>query len=75
MEFAKFMFKYSNKMLSKLFDCYITKLELIHNYNTRQKVINEFFHDQVKTNKGKMKLHHICYLYGKNSITTSKCFV
>ena len=61
MEFANFMFKYSNKMLPKSFVSYFIKLEIIHNYNTRRKSKNEFFHDRAKTNKGKMKLHHICF--------------
>ena len=61
MEFAKFMFKYSNKMLPKSFDSYFIKLDLIHNYNTRRKSKNEFFHDRAITNKGRMKLHHICF--------------
>ena len=50
MEFAKFMFKYSNNMLPKSFDSYFIKLDLIHNYNTRRKSKNEFFHDRAITN-------------------------
>ena len=61
MEFAKFVFKYSNKMLPKSFDSYFIKLDLIHNYNTRRKSKNEFFHDRAITNKGRMKLHHIYF--------------
>ena len=61
MEFAKFMFKYSNKILPKSCDSYFIKLVLIHNYKTRRNNENEFFHDQVITNKGRMKLHHICF--------------
>ena len=40
-EFAKFMFKYSNNMLSNSFNNHFIKLENIHNYNTRQKTRNE----------------------------------
>ena len=61
MVFSKFMFKYSNKMLPKSFDSYFIKLDLIHNYDTRRKSKNEFFRDRVITNKGRIKLHHICF--------------
>ena len=43
MEFAKFMFKYSNNMLPNFFKNHFIKLENIHNYNTRQKTRNEYF--------------------------------
>ena len=43
MEFAKFMFKYSNNMLPNSFNNHFIKLENIHNYNTRQKTRNEYF--------------------------------
>ena len=61
MEFAEFMFKYSNKMLPKSFDSYFIILDLIHNNYTRRKSKNDFFHDRAITNKGRMKLHHICF--------------
>ena len=38
MELAKVMFKCSNKMLPKSLDSYFMKLDIIHNYNMRQKV-------------------------------------
>ena len=43
MEFAKFMYKYENHMLSSSFDNYFIKLESIHNYSTRQKTAGGFF--------------------------------
>ena len=43
MEFAKFIFKYSNNMLPNSFNNYFIKLKNIHNYNTRQKSRNEYF--------------------------------
>jgi len=33
MEFAKFMFKYSNQILPDSFDNYFIKLENVHNYS------------------------------------------
>ena len=42
MEFAKFIFKYSNNMLPNFFNNYFIKLENIHNYNTRRKSRNEY---------------------------------
>ena len=48
-------------MLSKSFDSYFIKLDIIPNYHTRRKSKNEFFHDRAKTNTVKMKLHHICF--------------
>ena len=50
MEFAKFMFKFNNKMLPESFDCYFTKHDNIHKHNTRQKHRNEYYQLQ---NKGK----------------------
>ena len=38
MEFAKFIFKFNNKMLPESFDCYFTKLDNIHKHNTRQNI-------------------------------------
>ena len=36
-EIAKFMFKFSNQMHPDFFKNYFTKLDNVHNYNTRQK--------------------------------------
>jgi len=60
MEFAKFMFKFYNKLLPRTFDNYFTDLNYIHKYNTRQKIRNVFFHHQSKTENGKRRLHHKC---------------
>ena len=35
MEIAKFMFKFNNQMLPEFFNNYFTKLDNVHNYNTR----------------------------------------
>ena len=43
MEFAKFMYKFNNKMLPESFNNYFTKLDDVHKYKTRQKHRNEFF--------------------------------
>ena len=53
MEFAKFMYKFSNQMLPELFcDCF-TKLNNVHQYNTRQKHRNEFYQLYISTELGK----------------------
>ena len=43
MEFAKFMFKFNNKMLPESFDCYFTKLDNIRKHNTTQKHRNQYY--------------------------------
>ena len=43
MEIAKFMSKFNNQMLPDFFNNYFTKLDNVHNYNTRQKTRAEFF--------------------------------
>ena len=53
MEFAKFIFKYSNDMLPKSFDNYFTKIENVHYHNTRQKYRNEYFQPSAETEAGK----------------------
>ena len=58
MEFAKFMFKFNNKMLPESFDCYFTKLDNIHQHNTRQKHRNEYYQFHTSSESGK-KLFNI----------------
>ena len=53
MEFAKFMFKFSNKMLSESFDCYFTILDNIHKHNIRQKHHNEYYQFHISSESGK----------------------
>ena len=53
MEFAKFIFKYSNNMLSNFFNKYFIKLENIHNHYARQKSRNEYFQTSFGTEAGK----------------------
>ena len=66
MEFAKFMFKFNNKMLPESFDCYFTKLNNIHKHNTRQKHRNEYY--QFHTSEsGKKTLQYICLNVWKKS--------
>ena len=43
MEFAKFIFKYFDKMLPDSFDSYFIKLDSIYSHNTCQKVQLIFF--------------------------------
>ena len=59
MDFAKFMVKYSNNMLSNSFHNHFIKLENIQNYNTRQKTRNEYFQVFFGTKTGKKTLHHL----------------
>ena len=59
MEFAKFIFKYSNNMLPNSFNNYFNKLEDIHNYNTRQKSRNEYFQTSFGTETGEKALHYL----------------
>ena len=58
MEFAKFIFKYSNNMLLNSFNNHFIKLENMHNYNTRQKTRNEYFQTFFGTGTEKKTLHH-----------------
>ena len=59
MEIAKFMFKFNNNMLPSSFDNYFTRLDEVHNYNTRQKMRNEYFQTYIGSENGKKTLHHI----------------
>jgi len=38
MEYAKFIFKFNNKVLPDYFDNYFIKLENVHSYNTRKNI-------------------------------------
>ena len=49
MEYAKFIFKFNNHMLPDSFNCYFTKLENIHQYNTKQKQRNEYFQFRISS--------------------------
>ena len=53
MEFAKFMFKFNNKMLHESFDGYFTILDNIHKHNTRQKHCNEYYQFHTSSESGK----------------------
>ena len=59
MEFAKFIFKYSNNMLPNSFNNYFIKLENIHSYNTRQKSRNEYFQTSFGTETGEKTLQYL----------------
>ena len=60
MEYAKFIFKINNHMLPNFFNCYFTKLENAHKYNTKQKQRNEYFQFRISSESGRKTLHHIC---------------
>ena len=66
MEFAKFMFKFSNNMLPTSFNNYFLKLDKVHNHKTRQKTHDVYFQSFVGLETGRKTLHHICLkLYGQ----------
>ena len=66
MEFAKFMYKFSNQMLPEHFCDYFTQLNNVHQYNTTQKHTNEFYQFYISTELGKKTLHDICLNIWKN---------
>ena len=66
MEYAKFIFKFNNHMLPDSFNCYFTKLENVHKYNTKQKQRNEYFQFRISSESGRKTLHHICLQVWKN---------
>ena len=66
MEFAKFMFKFNNKMPPESFDCYFTKLDNIHKHNTTQKHRNEYCLFHTSFESGKKTLQYICLNVWKN---------
>ena len=65
-EFAKFMFKYNNRLLPPSFNNYFTKLDVIHHYNTRQKGTSEFFQPFIASETGKKSLQYIGLKIWKN---------
>ena len=59
MEIAKFKSKFNNQMFSDFFNNYFTKLDNVHNYNTRQKTRTKFFQYSVAFESKRKTLHHI----------------
>ena len=53
MKIAKFMFKFNNQILPDFFNIYFTKLDNVHNYNTRQKTRAEVFQYSVASESRK----------------------
>ena len=66
MEYAKFIFKFNNHMLPDSFNCYFTKLENVHKYNTKQKQRNEYFQFCISSESRTKTLHYICLQVWKN---------
>ena len=62
-EIAKFMFKFNNQMLPDFFNDF-TKLDNVHNYNTRQKTRAEFLQYAVAS-KSRKTLLYIGLRWGK----------
>ena len=52
-EIAKFMFKFKNKIFFISFVNYLTNLNEIYKYNTRQKAISEYYHHSFNSIIGK----------------------
>ena len=65
-EIAKFMFKFDNQMLPDFFNNYFTKLDNVHNYNTRQKTLVKFFQYSAASESRRKTPHHICIKVSKN---------
>ena len=66
MKITKFMFKFNNQMLPDFFNNYFTKLDNVHDYNTRQKTRAEFFQSSVAFESRKKTFHHIDLKVRKN---------
>ena len=65
MEYAKFLFKFSNNMLPNYFNSYFTSLDSIHHHHTRQKS-KDFFHTYSHTEwKKKMTEHKAFEIWSK----------
>ena len=60
------MFKFNNQMLLDFFNNYFTKLDNVHNYNTRQKTRAEFFQYFVASESRRKALHYIGLKVWKN---------
>ena len=65
-EYAKFIFKFNNHSLPDSFSCYVTKLESVHKYNSKQKQRNEHFQFCISSKSVRKTLHHICLKVWKN---------
>ena len=72
MEYAKFIFIFNNYMLPDFFNYYITKLDSVHIYNTKQKKRNNFFQFRVSSESVRKTLHHICLIVWMN-VPTKFC--
>ena len=76
MEFAKFVFKFKNKMLPTSFDKYFTKIANVHNYNTSQKTRYKFYQSYVKTDIGQKKPSCMeKYFFGRSQLLLYKIFL
>ena len=65
-EYGKFIFKSNNHMLLDPLNYYLTKLDSIHKYSTKQKLRNEFFRCRISSKSGGKTLHHIFLNVWKN---------
>ena len=66
MEYAKFLFRFSNNMLPNYFNNYFTSLDSIHHHYTRQKSKKDFFHTHSRTEwKKKMTEHKALEIWSK----------
>ena len=59
MEITKLIFEFNNQMLPDFFNNYFTKLDNVHNKNTRQKTRARFFQYFVASESRRKALHHI----------------
>ena len=59
-EFAKFIFKFKNNMLSLSFNNYLVDLKKMHKHNTRQESVGGYCHHTFDSEFGRKRLHHAC---------------
>ena len=60
MEFANFIFKFKNSMLTLSFNNYFADFNKIHKRNTRQKSVAGYYHHPFNNECEKKRLHHAC---------------
>ena len=65
-EFAKFMFKFNNKMLPESSHSYFTKFDYVHKHLTMQQHRNEYYQFYTYSESGKKTFHYICLKVWKN---------
>ena len=60
------LFQFNNYVLPNSFDNYFTKLESIHNHNTRNKAAGSFHYHSIDAESGRKGLQYACFKACKN---------